>query len=106
MGFFDSLFEHLYGKEEPPAVEVPPATPPAESQSVPTATPRSRKAKVQKKAKAPPTPKPRKGKTASAPESSGALDAGQFLPIARDDLAKGARKIQRWGPFFGRRDMI
>ena len=25
MGFFDSLFDHLYGKEEPPSAEVPPA---------------------------------------------------------------------------------
>jgi retron-type reverse transcriptase len=34
------------------------------------------------------------------------LDAADFLPIARADLKEQAQKIERWGPWFGRRDLI
>lgn len=34
------------------------------------------------------------------------LDAGDFLPIARSDLKEQAQKVERWGPWFGRRDLI
>src|SRR5436309_2713834 len=102
MGFFDSLFQHLYGKEQPAAPAPPSEAPAAVPEPVPTATPKARKAKARKKPTEAPSPKRGKGK--APPESSGALDAGQFLPIARDELAQQARKVQRWGPFFGRRN--
>lgn len=34
------------------------------------------------------------------------LDAGDFLPITRQELKEGAQNITRWGPWFGRRDVI
>ncbi|MGE3803657.1 MAG: GYF domain-containing protein [Gemmataceae bacterium] len=34
------------------------------------------------------------------------LNAGDFLPIARDDLKEQAQSTARWGPWFGRRDVI
>ncbi len=35
------------------------------------------------------------------------LDASQFLPIARNELLAGAKKLSLWGnPWFGRRDLI
>ena len=35
------------------------------------------------------------------------LDAAQFLPISREELASAAKKVRLWGsPWFGRRDLI
>src|SRR5262249_20306564 len=47
----------------------------------------------------PPIPKPPPPRTLD-------LNAADFLPIARDELKETAQKIQRWGPWFGRRDLI
>jgi retron-type reverse transcriptase len=34
------------------------------------------------------------------------LNAADFLPIAREDLKEQAQDVRRWGPWFGRRDLI
>jgi retron-type reverse transcriptase len=34
------------------------------------------------------------------------LQAGDFLPIARDELKAAGQKMTSWGPWFGRRDLI
>jgi retron-type reverse transcriptase len=34
------------------------------------------------------------------------LSATDFLPITRDELKEAAQNIKRWGPWFGRRDLI
>lgn len=47
----------------------------------------------------PAAPPPRRERTLG-------LDAGDFLPISRADLKDQAQKVERWGPWFGRRDLI
>jgi retron-type reverse transcriptase len=98
MGFFDWLKKIFGGKGAverrasgaPPSPAVPPATstdiragrPPAES-ITPSAPKLPRRVGVLN------------------------LDAGDFLPIGREELVKGARQNQAWGnPWFGRRDVI
>src|SRR6266571_310019 len=45
--------------------------------------------------------------TRPRPRKTLGLDAGDFLPIARQELQRAAKKIQLWGnPWFGRRDVI
>src|SRR5262249_23616395 len=34
------------------------------------------------------------------------LNAAEFLPVGRDELKDAAQKVQLWGPWFGRRDLI
>jgi retron-type reverse transcriptase len=73
-----------------PAPEVPP---PAEPASPPAPV----------SAAAPVTAKPQaEKKPAKAPN----LTASDFLPMEREDLKAAAEKVTRWGPWFGRRDLI
>src|SRR5262245_28908155 len=78
MGFFDWLFGR---RSQPPQASPAPAPPLQLTQS-----------------SAPPIPKP--------PPRTLDLNPSDFLPIARDDLKEAAQNIQRWGPWFGRRDVI
>src|SRR5262245_37955016 len=83
MGFFDELFQRLFGKSKPAPTAEPSGgpVPSAPSPPSPPAAPRTR----------PTTPK---------------LDAADFLPIGRKELKESAEKVTRWGPWFGRRDLI
>jgi retron-type reverse transcriptase len=81
MGWLDRLLEWLSGKtQKSQSVTEPPAVP------------------------SPSAPNPPVGSSGS----SGALDlnAADFLPIGRDELKEAARDVRRWGPWFGRRDLI
>jgi RNA-directed DNA polymerase len=107
MGFFDSLFKRLFGKTGQPAEAVPPAEP-TPQEAVPT----KKRGTLRQPARAKAKPKPAKpakapkGKRGRQAAAEAALSADQFLPIERDDLAAAARKVTRWGPWFGRRDVI
>src|SRR5262245_35206355 len=98
MSFFENLFKRLFGKGEPqpaggaPAPQ-PPAPEPAPRAGKPT---RRRKASRARATEQPAAPAP-------APEPPG---LNEFLPIARDELKAAARKVTRWGAWFGRRDVI
>src|SRR6516162_7276702 len=119
MGFFDWL-KKLFGGGEPekkplrpaPRQAVPPKAPEIGGVSgvgtfdVGWGAPQT-PSKPPVSAVPPSTPVARK--PASAPRRSGTLnlDAGDFLPIGREELVKGARENQGWGnPWFGRRDLI
>src|SRR5262245_27817306 len=80
MGLFDWLFRR---RPQPPQSPLAQSSPPQPAQSPPL----------------PPIPKP-------PPPRTFDLNAADFLPIARDELKDAAQKVQRWGPWFGRRDLI
>jgi retron-type reverse transcriptase len=44
--------------------------------------------------------------TIPPPSTGPDLNAADFLPIEEDALRKQARNVTRWGPWFGRRDLI
>src|SRR5262245_54068414 len=79
MGFFDWLF----GRRPKPS-QTPPAPTPQSQAPSPAL---------------PPIPTPPPSRTLD-------LNATDFLPIGRDELKDAAQNVQRWGPWFGRRDLI
>jgi retron-type reverse transcriptase len=116
MGFFDWLRELVSGKPATPQAEqVKP--PPARQPAPITATAGPSPAPAP--APAPEVPaKPQASGT--TPQASGAkpraeqkkpaqspnLSTSDFLPIERKELKESAEKVTRWGPWFGRRDLI
>ncbi|MCI0459368.1 MAG: RNA-directed DNA polymerase [Gemmataceae bacterium] len=97
MSFFKRLFERLFGTGEPPAPELP-VTP------GPEAVPTTKRKPARQKPPAQPKPRKSRARKTAEPEVK-ALQAEQFLPIERDELAAAARKVS-WGVWFGRRDLI
>ena len=119
MSFFDWL-KKIFGGSEPETKPPRPAPPqaaqpkPAESQAGPRvesfdvgqAAPQ---APPKPTISAPPASTPVASRPAPSPRRAGTLnlDAGDFLPIGREELVKGAKENQGWGnPWFGRRDLI
>lgn len=116
MGFFDwlkKIFGGGGGAEGKPPRPVPPK--PAEISPVPgvgsfdvgwgapQTPPKSSVSAV------PPSAPPASRRPTPPRRSSGTLnlDAGDFLPIGRQELLEGAKENQAWGnPWFGRRDLI
>ncbi|OAI47943.1 DNA polymerase [Planctomycetaceae bacterium SCGC AG-212-F19] len=86
------LFDWLFGR---PGAKQPPAPAPAPQAAASAAAPGA--AKPQTTETKGPKPQP-----AKAPN----LSASDFLPITRIDLKESAEQIERWGPWFGRRDLI
>ncbi|MBY0523500.1 MAG: reverse transcriptase family protein [Gemmataceae bacterium] len=80
MGFFSRLIERLFGKTDTGVIVPKQAAPGATAGAAPQA--------------APPLARPLN------------LSADNFLPIARDELKEAAKDVTRWGPWFGRRDVI
>src|SRR5437870_1814708 len=101
MGLFDWLLKLTgYGPQQPP--QDAPARERAQAQSSPLPPAQMSNAEFQgssesseKQSVAPPRP------------STLGLDAGDYLPIGREELKQGAQQNQAWGnPWFGRRDLI
>ena len=86
MAFFDWLRRFLNPKEERSAPPPPPLVPSAPQPPAP-----------------PPSPVPT---TVPPPPASIDLNAGDFLPITREEQKEAAQQVTRWGPWFGRRDLI
>src|SRR5262245_10675927 len=99
MGFFDHLFKRLFKSEE--SNEPAPTPEGPTSESAPTAQPTKRK-RIKKAGEAAATKEP----VVPPPPAEPATGAQHFLPIEREELVQSARKIQQWGPWFGRRDTI
>jgi RNA-directed DNA polymerase len=99
MGFFEQMFRRTYKQAEPAPVEPPP-----------TATPSAGKKSTRKKAKKPkaetPAPTPPSAEASAQPAAPEPLSADHFLPIEREELVSAAQKINLWGSWFGRRDLI
>jgi retron-type reverse transcriptase len=72
------FLDWLFGKKPQPAHQLAAATPPP---SAPPSAPQASPRKLD-------------------------LNAADYLPIARADLKEAAEGVQRWGPWFGRRDVI
>jgi retron-type reverse transcriptase len=115
---------HRYS-DDPSSYRTPappsPAAPPPPAPPAPGVVGRFLK-KLFGSGQAPPTPSGpgRSPAPPSAPPSAGGrptgaqpapvtlnLDASNYLPISRDELASAAKRVQLWGsPWFGRRDLI
>ena len=67
--------------------------------AAPPVSPSSAATSVQPARAEPPESKPQRGRTLN-------LDSADFLPITRAELKERAQKVERWGPWFGRRDLI
>src|SRR5262249_11235027 len=116
MSFFDWL-KKIFGGSEPEARPPRPAAPQAVPPK-PQAGPQvesfdvgwaASQAPPKPTISAPPAPAPVASKPAPSARRAGTLnlDAGDFLPIGREELVKGAKENQGWGsPWFGRRDLI
>ncbi len=93
MGFFENLFKRFFKQGAARPVGKADAAPPKRARG-----PGAPKKKRSRKKTERPAPQP-----ARQPPTSG---AEQFLPIERDELARSARKLRGWGPWFGGRDRI
>src|SRR5262245_16218906 len=101
MGFFDWLTRRITGKVVPT-----PAAPPAPIEQ-PTAS--AAPAPAPPGATAPGSPmSPVANASGSPAPLPGQLDlnAADFLPMAREEMKEAAKDVRRWGPWFGRRDLI
>ncbi|HZV04030.1 MAG TPA: reverse transcriptase family protein [Gemmataceae bacterium] len=115
MGFFDWLRKILSsGKAEQKPQQPPAAPPPASSpETVSLSSGGDFPVRVllpQPPSSPPPSPPPISPvPPPAAPARRQAtlnLDAGEFLPISRDELKEAAKDVRRGGAWFGRRDLI
>lgn len=81
MGLFDWLRQWFEGKPSVPP-DAPPFPPP------------------------PPAPARNAPDPGERPPAPLDLNATDFLPITREEMKEQAQQVQRWGPWFGRRDLI
>ncbi|MGH7170915.1 MAG: hypothetical protein ACRELG_11605, partial [Gemmataceae bacterium] len=108
MGFFDWLRKFLSGgkgeqiPQSPPSASQPASNP--ESPVLSGASDFPIRVWAPQPASSPaPSPPP----VAPAPRPTTLnLDAGAFLPIARDELKEAAKEVRLGGAWFGRRDLI
>lgn len=103
MGLFDWLFGRPPAKQPPAAPAVPAKAPVKEPAATPPASPSGGEL-----AAAPGPAMPQAANKGDRPQPAKApnLSASEFLPIARAELKESAEKVERWGPWFGRRDLI
>jgi RNA-directed DNA polymerase len=93
-GLVGRFFGKFFGTKQPPsAPSVPPRPSAPPSAPSPTAPP-------------PAGGRPVGGQAAQQPVTLN-LDASNYLPISREELANAAKRVGLWGnPWFGRRDLI
>ncbi|HTU21872.1 MAG TPA: reverse transcriptase family protein [Gemmataceae bacterium] len=94
MSFFDWLKKLLVPESKPAAARVvPPSPPPLPSADAPSRKP-------------PPSVSPPPAEAATPRPASLDLNAGDFLPITRNELKEAAKDVRWGGAWFGRRDLI
>lgn len=106
MGFFDWLRKRFAAdKSEQMPQQPPAAAPPASSSETPSLFDGSNfpiRVWAPQPASSPPPPPP----SPASPPRTLDLSAGDFLPIARDELKEAAKQVRFGGAWFGRRDLI